>query len=210
MSLEQYGINTSSTSEKTDENAYGDMLKIKDTYYKEHSKNILFKTAQKFDCAKQMCSKLDVVDLMNSTFWLIPNKNQFYIDYRIYKLYANPDIFQLIVDNIIRMCKWCISEYGVFEVHINLSSFTVSAAERHRTIINLFNQTCMQDTQHQFTDKLCSLNIHNVPSAIDNITHILLPLFPCEVLPKIKMFKKEESHAILSQIYANSNKTYTP
>lgn len=212
MSTPQHTENNAEASKTTikETTTYENILEIKKTYYENNSKNVFFKKSQKFDCAKDICSKIDIVDLMNNTFWIVPNQNKFYFDYRIYKLYGNPENFRLVIDNILHMTNWCIDEYHSFEININLNGFSVSAAERYRTLIQMFCDICMNQTDREYLRFLTAMNIYNIPLVFDNISKILMPILPPELHPKIRLIKKNDSDEPLTQIYANSGKIYTP
>jgi hypothetical protein len=185
------------------------ILKYKEEFYETTKKNMFFKNAQKRECAESICNKISLVDLMNNTFWIVPNKNQMYFDYRIFKLYGTPSNYGEIVDNVLRFCSWCVSEYGTFEIHVNLATFTVSAAERYRDIIIYFcDESLKRDTM--FSEALVYMNIYNVPSCVDQISRLLLPLIPPDVRSKLRLFKKEQSVEPLMKIYEDSGKTYNP
>ena len=183
------------------------ILKYKDEFYETNKKNVFFKSSQKRECAESICNKISLVDLMNQTFWIVPNKNQMYFDYRIFKLYGHPANYNEIVDNVLRFCSWCIDQYGDFEIHVNLASFTVSGAERYRDIIICFCEECTRRVI-LFSTKLTTMNLYNIPNSIDQISKLLLPLIPPEVRPKLRLHKKEDSGDRLTQIYADSGKTY--
>jgi hypothetical protein len=185
------------------------VVKLKDEYYEKHTKNVFMKSSQKFDCAREICSKVDIVGLFDQTFWVIPNKNRFYFDYRVYKLYGNPDNFRLMIDNILHMTKWCIQEYGSFEIHLNLSSFTISAAERYKSMIQMFCDVCMSQTDCAYLPNLVTMNIYNIPTVFDHISKLLMPILPPEIVPKIKLIHKNDSLSLMKQLYEDSGKIYT-
>jgi hypothetical protein len=201
--------NTSPNNTRTGANELSNVVKLKDEYYEKHTKNVFMKSSQKFDCAREICSKVDIVDLFDQTFWVIPNKNRFYFDYRVYKLYGNPDNFRLIIDNILHMTKWCIQEYGSFEIHLNLSSFTISAAERYKSIIQMFCDVCMSQTECEYLPNLVTMNIYNIPTVFDHISKLLMPILPPEIVPKIKLIHKNDSLSLMKQLYEDSGKIYT-
>lgn len=184
-------------------------LELKEKYYETHNKNVFFKSSQKFDCARDICSKVDIFDLMEQTFWIVPNQDNIYFDYRIYKLYGNPDNFKVFIDSVLHLAKWCIREYGSFEIHLNFSSFTVSAAERYKEMVKMFCDICMTQTEIEYLPNLRSLTIHNTPKIFDHIYKILVPILPPEIVPKLRIKHKEESLAFLTQLYESSGKTYT-
>jgi hypothetical protein len=189
---------------------YNYIVQLKEKYYEDSGKNVIFKNGQKFSCAKNICSKINVIELMNHTFWVVPNKNQFYFDYRIYKLYGHPDDFKLVVENILHMTRWCIAEYGSFEIHVNLLSFSVSAAERYKMLICMFCEMCANQTDVSYLTNLSVMKLYNIPTVFEHISNLLLPILPPEVVPKICLVKKEDSDSLLNQIYCDSGKIYTP
>lgn len=201
--------NTAGTGSNDLSNDLSNVVKLKDEYYEKHTKNVFMKSSQKFDCAREICSKVDIVGLFDQTFWVIPNKNRFYFDYRVYKLYGNPDNFRLMIDNILHMTKWCIQEYGSFEIHLNLSSFTISAAERYKSMIQMFCDVCMSQTECAYLPNLVTMNIYNIPTVFDHISKLLMPILPPEIVPKIKLIHKNDSLQLMKQLYEDSGKIYT-
>ena len=193
----------------TEQTAISDALKLKDSYYETHKKNVFMKSSQKFDCARDICSKVDIVQLMDQTFWIIPNKNRLYFDYRVYKLYGNPDNFRLVIDNVLHMAKWCIQEYGSFEIHLNLASFTISAAERYKNMIQMFCDICMSQTECEYLKYLITMNIYNIPTVFEHISKLLMPILPPEIVPKMKLLHKVESLPYMNELYTDSGKIYT-
>lgn len=178
-------------------------------YYRTNPKNTFFKKAQKQECAESICNQFSLEDLMNSTFWIVPNKNQLYFDYRTFKVFGNPAVYSEIVENVLRLCQWCVDEYGTFDIHVNISSFTISAAERYKDLIRLFCDECTRrDTC--FSELLNEMNFHNTPNSIDQISKMIMPMLPVEVRPKLRLFKKEQSTEILKQLYEESYKIYSP
>lgn len=183
--------------------------KLKESYYETHKKNMFMKSSQKFDCARDICSKVDIVGLMDQTFWIVPNKNQVFFDYRVYKLYGNPDNFKLVIDNVLHMTKWCIQEYGTFEIHLNLASFTISAAERYKPMIQMFCDICMAQTEVEYLKNLNTMKVYNIPTVFEHISKLLMPILPPEIVPKMKLLHKTESLPLLKDVYECSGKTYT-
>lgn len=186
-----------------------EIIKCKEEFYETTKKNLFFKKAQKRDCAELISNRFDIVELMNHTFWIIPNKNILYFDYRIFRLYGHPDNYKNIIENVIRFCIWCVSEYGNFVISVNLAAFTVSGAERYRDFILRFCEECMKDGV-PYSDKLLAMNLYNIPNSVDQISRLLLPLIPLEVRPKLQLYRKDNSDDQLKQLYEDSGKIYTP
>lgn len=203
-------VQSSTTSSSVDQSAITNAEKLKESYYETHKKNVFMKSSQKFDCARDICSKVDIVSLMDQTFWIVPNKNQVFFDYRVYKLYGNPDNFQLVIDNVLHMAKWCIREYGTFEIHLNLATFTISAAERYKPMIQMFCDICMSQTEVEYLKHLITMKVYNIPTVFEHISKLLLPILPPEILPKMKLLHKSETLPLITELYQDSGKTYTP
>ena len=188
---------------------YEDILGVRTDYYDTHKKNTFFKKQQKFECAEMVCSRIPLETLINQTCWIIPNVNKLVFDYRIFKMYANPANYMVIVDNVMVFCNWCVKEYGTFEFNFNLESFTISAAERYKDAVVLFCDECFKRNTH-FSDYLITMNFYNIPTVVDQISRMLLPIIPVETRPKLRLFTKAESEIALPELYNNSGKTYIP
>ena len=202
-------IDSGSESLKTTDISVSELIHLRDSFYTNHKKNMLFKKTQKMECAESLCNQIPLDKLMDQTFWIVPNKNQLYFDYRVFKLFGNPQNYMIIVDNVLRFCRWCVNEYDGFEIHVNLHSFTISGAERYKDIIVLFCDECMKrDTR--FSQKLITMNLHNVPQVVDNISKLLMPLMPIEVRPKIIIHSREHTAEMLTQLFQESGKIYNP
>jgi len=170
--------------------------KLKDEFYSSSSKNMFFKSKQKFECANQIMSKVPLETLLYKTCRYIPNEHLIYVDYTIFKSYATPEIFNLITDYIITVFSEFRQKYGHLTVAINLDTFTVSACDRYKTIIQIFCDKCFQQ-QNNFTQALRTFDIYNVPSTFETIKQIMTPFLLEEVKSKIRLYKKAESEEML-------------
>ena len=173
--------------------------KLQDDFFKKEGKNSFFKKTQKLDCAKKIATHFDLEDLVSKTIFVINGTNNIYIDYNILKAYANPDNYDYIINYIISLYDYCITLYGDFEVHINLMSFTISAAERYNGAIKMFSERCLQNNA-QYSFKMKYMKIYNTPSMMETISKLLKPFLDPLVLQKIKMFSKHETPALLNEL----------
>ncbi len=201
LSLEQedgedyVGYSSLSISEK--------MKKIQMDYYEKNGKNMFFKKLQKQNCAETVCSKMNLEDLISETIWVIPNTNGVFIDYTVFKMYATPDNYDLILAAIISKFAECIEEFGEYNVYVNILGFTVSSAERYRGIIDLFYRKCFEQGQSlYFTNTLHNMKILNAPNVMEQISAMFTPIVSPVVKSKIQIYKKEESTEIINYIMA--------
>lgn len=173
-------------------NTLDQMAQLREAYYKENGKNTVFKNKQKFQCAEVVLKHIPIEILMKNTCWIVPETNKVYFEYPILKQFAIPENYMQIVDEVLKLCSECVEVHGKHEVHVNLDTFTISAAHRYKDIITLFCDECMRRETH-FTDKLTGMYLYNTPDIIDNISALLVPLIPPEVRPKIHIYNKRES-----------------
>lgn len=165
-------------------------------YYSQNGKNTFFKKSQKTECAAIISNKMDIEQLIANTMYNVPGTNKVYFDYTVFKLYATPDNYDAIITNVLRLFQNCIDEYGSYESHINLLSYTVSACERYKSIFPVLFDECFKKGK-TYSDKLSKLYIYNTPSAMATIIQIMTPLVDPIVRPKINYYTKAESSAAL-------------
>ena len=143
---------------------------LKNTYYSDNGKNVLFKNKQKFECANNIINSIGIDDLIRKTIYIIQDTNNVYIDYTLFKLFATPEQYNRIVDYAISAINFSINKYGSYEVHINLDTFTVSAAERYKHIIIIFLNSCRDRSLYS---GCFSLNRANV-FLTNNVVYLIL------------------------------------
>ena len=175
--------------------------RIKDEFYESSAKNIFFKKAQKFECASQVASKLPLEQLLRKTCIYLPNPRIVYLDYTIFKSYASPEIFNIISDYIIVVFREFCSKHGYLEVAVNLDTFTISAFDRYKNLINIFCDKCFQQ-QNEFSKSLTVFSIYNLPNSFDTMKQVMAPFFLEEVKTKVRFYGKLESAPILRSFEA--------
>jgi hypothetical protein len=176
-----------------------EITKIKNEYYSTSNKNVFFKSSQKQNCATIITDKMGINQMLDNTVFIITNTNKVYLDYTIFKLYATPDLFDIIIQKVIGLFEECIEKYGNFEVHINLNSFTISAYERYNQIISKFCLECLNNNV-KFTINITNLLIYNTPNMIDILKNLIKPFIDQNISNKIIFFNKKESEKLISEL----------
>jgi len=169
-----------------------DIEKYKNTYYSENKKAFFFKKSQKLDCAANISSKFDINDLLSQTVAIIPNTNRVYLDYTVFKLYANPENYSTIVNYVIQLFNTCIENYGSFECHFNLNSFTMTAAERYKSVIELFCKECLK-SETRYGRMLSKMYVYYSPGLIEKFTSLFAHLIDPFIRDRFVVYTKEES-----------------
>jgi hypothetical protein len=187
------------------EDILNELNKFKDTYYSENKKNNIFnKKEQKYDVAKEILTKFDINLLLQKTAFIIPKTNKIFVNYQIFKQFACPDNYEIFVKYIQNKIPFLINQYGSFECHIDIDTFTISAAERYKGVIEVF---CRDVFEITFTDYLNHIYIYNVPTMIDKIAKILLKLIDKETKDKIVLVNKEDSNRIVPEFKKHAYRT---
>ena len=174
------------------------IISIQENFYTKNKKNNFFKKSQKIDCAKEICKKIDINEMIAESICVINQTNKIYIDYPIFKLYANPDNFDIIIIHIINTCRYLVTYYKNFEVYINLQGLTVSAVERYKDIIKKYVSCCLNENT-DFALLMTKLHILNSPSVIEMIVKIVKPMIDPNVVEKVCFYKKDESLQIINK-----------
>jgi len=169
-------------------------------YYSQNGKNKFFKKSQKNECAAIVSNNMDINQLVGATMYIVAGTNKVFFDYTVFKLYATPENYDLIIKNVLLLFQECIDKYGTYETHINLLSYTVSACERYKSIFPVLFDECFKKGT-TFSEKLNKLYIYNTPSAMATIIQIMTPLVDPIVRPKIGYYSKAESEVALANLF---------
>lgn len=176
------------------------MEKYQQEYYQSQGKNIFFKKSQKQDCAKGVSQAFPLEDMINRTIFIIPQKNKLIFDYTVFKLYATSENYEAIIQRVIESYDLLLSQYSTFEVHIILDGFTISAAERYKSVIQLFCNKCMT-SQTRYSQYITGMYLYYTPSMMESISTLLKPFIDPNVSHSIFMYSKAESPAILKGLF---------
>jgi len=188
----------------SDKKFLNEINRLKNEFYTKQQKNIFFNSKQKNECASMISNSLNLDQLMQQTFVLIPNTNRVYINYELFKTFVNPDIYQYIITYIHNLFTYCINTYGTYSVHFNMNSFTVSAAHRYKDLITMYNNECIKSNS-RLAEKINNFIIYNTPNVIENIAILLSPLIESNVRERIILYNKTDSAKIFNEFLINNN-----
>jgi hypothetical protein len=175
------------------------ITKLRNEYSTENKKGLFSSKQCKFDCANSVLKTIDIDTLLNSTLLLLPNSYHLFFDYTVFKTYAVPELYDAIMKYTIHKISDCIQKYGKYEMHINLNTFSVSAFQRYKPIIELYSYEC--NTNHiDFREKINTMHIYNIPSTIETISQLIGPLLPKNMRDKLINYDKTSSEKPLQTI----------
>jgi hypothetical protein len=171
----------------------------KNDYFTKQKKNIFFKTRQKSECADAVCSNFDLKTLLHHTMYNIPNTNKVYLNYPIFKQYANENNQEIIVNYFVELLSQSIKEHKMIEFHLNVNTLTVSATERYKKIIELFAQGCLKNAT-SFTNSISFLYIYYTPHMFETIFKFVRPFMDPLLVKKIIKYSKNESDVKINDL----------
>lgn len=194
LKMEKNNINT-------EDNLMAQINSFKDQYYMDNTKNMFFKKSQKMECAKQISAKFDIKQMFDKTFFIIPNTNNIYIDYTVFKLFMNEDNYELSIDHVLSLIDICIEKYGNYSIHLNINSLTVSAMERYKKLLELYSEKCAI-LNKGYSFKINNFCIYYPPNAIEMIYKIIIHVFQENVKNKINVIPKIDSEKKINELFS--------
>jgi hypothetical protein len=171
----------------------------KKTFYDENRKSMFFKKTQKFEFAEKVLNHVSLENLLEKTVYIIgENTNNIYIDYLIFKNYANPAVFREIIQYFLVFIGEIIQIHSSVNIHINLKSFSISAAERYKDVLCLFFE--MGGIEYlPFINVIC---VYNTPSIIETIRTFFISKIPVlNTIPTPNFYTPKESLELLVQLF---------
>jgi len=177
-----------------------EIRKIQDIQ-KSHSLSF-FKRTDKMNSARMVSSQFNLNQLIESTIFIIPNTNKIYFNYLVFKTYANPENYIYFIEYLLYLFDYVIQMCGTFELHVNIQTFTISAAQRYKEIIELFCTKCLVSNTN-YSHVIDKMYIYFPPNVMENIIKIISPLVDKNIRSKVVIHKKEESDAYIKSLFAS-------
>lgn len=166
-----------------DQNILDKINSMKSDYYSANSKNMLFKTQQKFDCAQSIIQNMDLNALFN-TIIKVTDQNQIHFNYSVFKTIMNPSIYMDFVYFIFKINDEILKVSSSYVVYIDFKGLTMTGVERYKGFITLLSDQGKVNGKN-FLEKLQHVYILNPPFMVSNVSKILLPLMDKIVKDKI-------------------------
>jgi hypothetical protein len=163
--------------------------RLQEQFYLTNPKKIFLKSAQKAKCATHITQHLPLDALMQKSFYIQENTNKLVCDYTIFKTFANPDNYDTIINYIITLANQCIQQYNTYEIHVNLKSFTMTAAQRFSDVIKRFCDKCLHKDS-VYSNKMDVLYLHNCPSVIHTIQRLFSGFMDKDSVSKVVLLKE--------------------
>lgn len=187
-----FGVRETSKTELDKKEISDKINNIKDNYKSSTATLSIFKNTNKLNCAKMVSDNMNIQELIKHTIFIIPNTNKIYLDYTLFKSYAHDQIYDVLIQYVIHLFNVCIESHNSFELHIDLNTFSISAAQRYKPAIQKFCNECLSNG----TDMMLHLSIfriYNTPSMIDSISSIFRPFISDQIKNNVEFINRKDS-----------------
>lgn len=179
-----------------DNNIMETIHNLQNQYYNINNKNSFFKKKQKYECADLVTNQIGIDTMLTKCIFIFDNYKIF-IDYTIFKTFANPNNYHDLTLFLARTINDTIYKHKTFEIHINLDTLTISAVERYSAIITSFAEHGQNNNYDKYLTKL---ELYNTPCFISTTTSVLNTFISPKVKNMVKFYKKSESSEPLKNI----------
>ena len=161
---------------------------LKEKYYNKNGSSFLFKNAQKLECATEIVNNIPINTLLNNTIYIVNNTNQIYIKYEILKSFAAPSVYTMIIEYISNLIELCITNHGTFQLYINMNTFTITAANRYKDLIQMFCEKALQ-TNSVYHTNLQTIYLYKYPAIIPVLSKLFSTFVDSNAREKVIMVK---------------------
>ena len=108
-------------------------------------------------------------------------------------MYATSANYQIIIDRFIEIIIMTINKYGLFQLHINLSSFTITSFERYQNVFQLYYKSCINRGLLYDSKIVDKITIYNTPSIITSVSMMIVKYTEPSIKQKLVYYSKEVS-----------------
>lgn len=188
---------------------FDNISKIQEDFYASNRKKIFMNKSQKEECAEYVTKHISLDQLIKHTTYVIPCTNRIFVDYPLFKQYIIPSHYEAFITHIFSIIRQVMQQYGNYEIHVNLLSFSVSAVERYAGVIQQFYDICCKNN-NEYIIHMSNIHIYNTPIMI-HIIKSMMSKFNNEALRgKAKFYSKEESSDLLTRLFVRSSFKTSP
>ena len=161
------------------------LSQFREKYYKENKKATFFKNSQKMACAEEITNKFSIDELLLKSIYI--DNDKIIVKYPLIKHFINPTIYPNILQHMEYLTNIIISKHDLFEVHLDIESFTMTAAQRYNDLIKEF---CYKYLNSYYEQKLKFVFIYNPPGIISVLQSMFYPFISESTKTKVIILKQ--------------------
>lgn len=114
--------------------------------------------------------------------------NAIIFDYPTFKSFARAEMYADFTEYILSLIQKCIIQHGSFEMHLNLQTFSMTAAQRYSEMIRMFCRQCLR-CETEFSQLLTKMYVYNSPRVLGSISACFVGFVDDHVRSKIEFIK---------------------
>jgi hypothetical protein len=111
--------------------------------------------------------------------------NSIIIEFKFFKYFSMPVTHNLITSHIDQLITDLVSKYDNFDVHVNLQSFTMTDADKHKNYVKSVNGYFSE----KYPDKLNTCYVYNASFVFETIFKIIGGFMDKDTLKKLVLVK---------------------
>ena len=134
---------------------------FQDKYWNENKKKSFFKGSQKFACAEETIKNFPLSELLENCIY--SDEYKIIVNYPLIKTFINPNVYDNILNHFDTLVKNILINHNNFEIHVDMKSFTITAAQRFKELIKQF---CSKYLNEKYEKIINGIYIYNSPSII--------------------------------------------
>ena len=172
-------------------------------FYRDAPKRTLVgKTAQKAECAKAVLSEVPLDTLLAATAVRLQHDPRIiFFRYEVFKTYATEETSPAINRYVANLVVDAIAQQGSCEFHVDLASFTVSAAERYRGLAAAYVAHCVS-LNVEMSTMTTRMVVYNAPTFVSTVSSIAQQFVPPGLLGRIEYYSRAESAPMIAAMVA--------
>ena len=147
------------------------MDKYKELFYQKNKKNTFFTKNQKLNCALSTSNQFSIDELLKISIFIEENTNKIHIKYPLLKNFLHPNNYEQVTNHMFNLTEQLIHSVNNYEIHADLKSFSITAAQRYHDLITYFLQKYFSNDSDD--NHITKAYLYNAP----NIIQILQKMF---------------------------------
>ena len=177
---------------------------LKNEFYSNNQKKIIFKNKQKFDYAKVVSDSINLEFLITNTFITNKETDIILFQYPIFKNYATYDNIKEILNYFVNLVVDKIKTFNQYRLYVNLESYSITAHERFK---NMYIMLFEIDSENHiiFNDKLLSLTVLNSPHILSTLNSFFSSFVDNNVVNKVTLISKKQTGDKLEKLLISLN-----
>jgi hypothetical protein len=176
------------------------MNELKNSFYDTNSKNIFFKNKQKLQCNQTVANNIDLQQVLMVSIYLKEDTNKIIVVYPILKNFVTYTNVNIVIEHLFDQIHIATHQYGNFEMHINMDTYTITAHERFKHMYEILNKMNGDRGNILFNDNLRLVCIYNTPNVLITLQSFFIGISNGNITDRVYMYNKKDTKDLFNKI----------